>query len=107
MRPLSAVPKSSPTVFVAIVGLLASACSQTESTAYPGANQPRVVPDGQSLTVVNVDSVTDALPWATEYCAKLGKVPGTPQAMPFHSHHRTWNSVTFQCSEGQHAVRSA
>lgn len=107
MRPPFAMPTSSHTSLVAIVGLLVGACSQTGSSAYPGANQPRVVPDGQSLTVVNVDSVTDALPWATEYCAKLGKVPGTPHAMPFHSHHRTWNSVTFQCSEGQHAVRSA
>ena len=101
------MPISSPAVLVAIVGLLVGACSQTDPGAYPGANQPRVVPDGQSLTVVNVDSVSDALPWATEYCGKLGKVPGTPQTMLFHAHHRTWNSVTFHCSEGQHAVRSS
>ena len=54
------MPMSSSAVLVAIVGLLLGACSQTESAAYPGANQPRVVPDGQSLTVVNVDSVSDA-----------------------------------------------
>src|SRR5690242_6171270 len=70
MRPPFAMPTSSHTSLVAIVGLRVGACSQTGSSAYPGANQPRVVPDGQSLTVVNVDSVTDALPWATEYCAK-------------------------------------
>jgi hypothetical protein len=103
------MPKSSSAVLVAIVGLLVGACSQTDVSAYPGANQPRVVPDGQSLTVVNVDSISEALPWATGYCAKLGKVPGAPQTVLFHEHmhHRTWNSVTFQCSEGQPAVRSS
>jgi hypothetical protein len=101
------MPISSPAVLVAIVGLLVGACSQTESAAYPSANQPRVVPDGQSLTVVNVDSVSDALPWATEYCSKLGKVPGTPEATLYRQRRKTWNSVTFHCSEGQPAVRSS
>jgi hypothetical protein len=103
----TAMPKSSPAALIAIVGLLVGACSQTDPAVYAGANQPRVVPDGQSLTVVNVDSTAAALPWATEYCGKLGKVPGTPETMLFHSHHRTWNSVTFHCSEGQPAVRSS
>jgi hypothetical protein len=101
------MPTSPPALLAAIVGLLVGACSQTDPVAYTGANQPRVVPDGQSLTVVNVDSVTDALPWATQYCGKLGKVPDAPQTMLYHQHRRTWNSVTFHCTEGQHAVRSA
>lgn len=101
------MPIPTPAVLVAIAGVLLGACSQADASAYPGANQPRVVPDGHSLTVVNVDSVADAMPWATDYCGKLGKVPGTPQTMLFHSHHRNWNSVTFQCTEGQPAVRSS
>ena len=107
MRPPYAMPISSPAVLVALAGLLVGACSQAGPAVYTGANQPRVVPDGQSLTVVNVDSASEALPWATEYCGKLGKVPGTPETMLFHTHHRTSNSVTFHCSEGQPAVRSS
>lgn len=74
---------------------LVGACSAPN--AYGEANQPRVVPDGPSVSIVNVSSEAKALPWAREYCGKLGKVPGPGQTMRFRSRRTTLDSMRFDC----------
>ena len=63
----------------------------TTPNVYREANQPRVVPDGPSVSIVNVGSEAEALPWAREYCEKRGKVPGPGKTMRFRSRRATWD----------------
>ena len=59
-------------ILISLLGL--AACSEVPSSPYSGANQPRVVPDGMSVTVANVHSAEEAAPWAEAYCTKRGRV---------------------------------
>ena len=95
---LSAMPKSSPALLVAIVGLLVGACSQPTPVAYSGANQPRVVPDGRSVTIVNVHSAEDGQSWADSYCAQRGQAAHFNKLVIFRSYHRQpTDSASFDC----------
>jgi putative hemolysin len=78
------------------VGL--TACSQVPASPYSGPNQPRVVPDGLSVTVVNVHSEVEAEPWAEAYCAKRGRTAHFVQIEVFHAHRKApTDSASFDC----------
>jgi hypothetical protein len=81
---------------VAIVGLVA--CSQAPDSPYAGPNQPRVVPDGLSVTVVNVRSEQEAQPWADAYCAKKGRLAHFLRMELYRrQYHQPTDSASFDC----------
>jgi len=59
---------------IALVTATVCACTPTESP-YKGSNQLRVIPEGNSLSVVNAKTESEARPWALEYCSKQGRSP--------------------------------
>ena len=80
----------------AMVGLVA--CSEVPNSPYAGPNQPRVVPDGLSVTVVNVRSETEAQPWAEAYCAKRGRAAHFLQLQMYRrQYHQPADSASFDC----------
>jgi hypothetical protein len=87
-------------LFLAI-GTALAACSQVPDSPYHGSNQPRVVPDGMSVTIVNVRSEAEAQPWADDYCAKRGKVAHFLQMEKYRrQYHQPADSASFGCVEG-------
>lgn len=81
----------------AIVATL-GACSQVPDSPYVGPNQPRVVADGNSVTVVNVRSEAEAEPWASGYCAKRSRVAHFLGLELYKSErHQPTNSTSFAC----------
>ena len=78
-----------------VVGL--AACSQLAESPYAGSNQPRVVPDGFSVTVVNVRNEQEAAPWAEGYCAKQGKTAHFLQMETYRVHRKATDSASFGC----------
>lgn len=97
----SAIGISITIAIVTVASLFAGACSQSNASLFPGANQPRVVPDGASVTVVNIESEAAAVPWAEEYCRKLERIPGPGRTMLYRKQRKSWNSVTFDCIHGR------
>ena len=84
---------------VAMIGL--TACSQVPDSPYAGSNQPRVVPDGLSVTVVNVRSEQEAQPWAEAYCAKQGRAAHFLQMQMYRrQYHQPADSASFDCVQG-------
>ena len=81
---------------VTMVGLMA--CSQVPDSPYAGSNQPRVVPDGYSVTVVNVRNEQEAQPWADAYCAKRGRTAHFIQMEMYRrQYHQPVDSASFNC----------
>ncbi len=84
----------------AIVSVLA-ACNQVPDSPYVGPNQPRVVPDGMSVTVANVRSEAEAQPWAEAYCAKRGRVAHFLRMQLYRrQYHQPTDSAAFDCVPG-------
>jgi hypothetical protein len=80
----------------AMVGLMA--CSQVPGSPYAGSNQPRVVPDGHSVTIVNVRNEQEAQPWAEAYCAKQGRAAHFIQMEMYRrQYHQPTDSASFDC----------
>jgi putative hemolysin len=79
----------------AMVGL--EACSQVPASPYAGPNQPRVVPNAQSVTVVNVRSEAEGTPWAEGYCAKQGRTAHFIDMEAYRVHHKATDSASFDC----------
>jgi hypothetical protein len=80
----------------AAVGLVA--CGQVPASPYAGPNQPRVVPDGLAVTVVNVHGEAEAQPWADAYCARRGRTAHFVQMEVFHAHRKApTDSASFEC----------
>ena len=74
------------------------ACSQVPDSPYAGSNQPRVVPDGLSVTVLNVRSEAEAQPWADAYCAKRGRAAHFLQMQMYRrQYHQPTDSASFDC----------
>jgi hypothetical protein len=74
------------------------ACSQVPDSPYVGPNQPRVVPDGLAVTVVNVRSEAEARPWADAYCAKRGRAAHFLQMQMYRrQYHQPADSASFDC----------
>ena len=83
----------------AMVGL--TACSQAPESPYVDPNQPRVVPDGHAVTVVNVRSEQEAQPWAEAYCAKQGRTAHFIQMEVYRrQYHQPTDSASFDCVQG-------
>jgi hypothetical protein len=78
-----------------MVGL--AACSQVPGSPYAGPNQPRVVPDGLSVTVVNVRSEAEGTPWAEAYCAKQARTAHFVHMESYRVHHKATDSAWFDC----------
>jgi putative hemolysin len=82
-------------LLAAMAGL--TAC-QVPGSPYAGPNQPRVVPDGLSVTVVNVRSDGEAQPWADAYCAKQGRVAHFLHMQMYRrQYHQPTDSASFEC----------
>jgi hypothetical protein len=82
--------------WAAIVGLVA--CSEVPASPYAGPNQPRVVPDGLSVTVVNVRSEAEAQPWAEAYCARRGRMAHFVHMQMYRrQYHQPTDSAAFDC----------
>jgi hypothetical protein len=83
-------------VVAGIAGLVA--CSQVPDSPYVGSNQPRVVADGNSVTVVNVRSEAEAQPWAAAYCAKRNKTAHfLGMELYRRQRHQPTDSASFDC----------
>jgi hypothetical protein len=83
-------------IIVVIAGL--AACHEVPDSPYVGPNQPRVVGDGNSVTVVNVRSEAEAQPWAAAYCAKLNKTAHFLGMELYRSQrHQPTDSASFDC----------
>jgi len=80
---------------VAIAAL--AACSQVPDGPYAGSNQPRVVPDAQSVTIVNVRGEAEGMPWAEAYCAKQGRTAHYLHMEVYRAHHKATDSASFDC----------
>jgi len=75
-----------------------AACSQVPDSPYVGSNQPRVVADGYSVTIVNVRSEGEAQPWAAAYCAKRSRVAHFLGMELYRSlRHQPTDSASFDC----------
>jgi len=81
----------------AMVVMLATR-SQVPDSPYVGSNQPRVVADGYSVTIVNVRSEGEAQPWAAAYCAKRSRVAHFLGMELYRSlRHQPTDSASFDC----------
>jgi len=79
-----------------MVGL--TACGQLPGSPYAGPNQPRVVPDGDVVTIVNVRSEQEAQPWAEAYCVKRGRTAHFHQMQMYRrQYHQPTDSASFDC----------
>ena len=85
---------------LAIVAAL-TACNQVPDSPYVGSNQPRVVPDGLAVTIVNVRSQQEAQPWAEGYCAKRSRVARFLGMELYRApRHQPTDSASFDCVSG-------
>ena len=72
-----------------------TACSEGEANLYRSSNQPRVIGDGMAVTVTNVASETEALPFADQYCTSRGRVAKFNRMLSYHR--ISSSSATFDC----------
>jgi hypothetical protein len=78
--------------------LVLMGCSEVPGSPYAGPNQPRVVPNGMSVTIVNARSEEEAQPWAAAYCAKLGKTAHFLGMELYNAlRHQRTDSASFDC----------
>ena len=82
-------------ILMLMIGL--AACSEVPSSPYSGPNQPRVVPAGASVTIENVRSQEEAMPWADGYCAKQGHKAHFLRMEVYRFHHKPTDSAVFEC----------
>jgi hypothetical protein len=74
-----------------------TACSQGQGNVYRSSNQPRTIGDGLSVTVTNMTSEGQAVPFAEQYCKARGKVAQFNRMVMLTYHHVASNSATFDC----------
>ena len=82
-------------LLMAIIGL--AGCNELPASPYTGPNQPRVVPDAMSVTVVNVRSEAEGTPWAEAYCAKQGRSALFIRMEAYRVHHKATDSASYDC----------
>jgi len=79
--------------------LCIAACSQAGPNLYRSSNQPKIIGKGLSVTVTNVTTEAEALPFAMQYCKAHGKVARLNHMVVLTYHHVASNSAEFDCVE--------
>lgn len=74
-----------------------TACSEGKGNVYRSSNQARTIGDRLSVTVTNVTSEAEAVPFADQYCKALGKAALFNKMVMLTYHHVSSNSASFDC----------
>jgi hypothetical protein len=77
--------------------LCIAACSQGQENLYRSSNQPKTIGSGLSVTVTNVATEAEALPFAEQYCKARAKVARLNRMVVLSYHHLSSNSAVFDC----------
>ena len=77
--------------------LCIAACSQGEDNVYRSSNQPRTIASGMSVTIANLTSETEALPFAAQYCQARGRAARLNHMVLLTFHHVSSSSALFDC----------
>ena len=74
-----------------------NACSQGEGNVYRSSNQQRTIANGSSVTITNVTSEAEALPFAEQYCKAHSGAAHFNRMVMLTYHHISSNSASFDC----------
>jgi hypothetical protein len=79
------------------IALWASACTPGDPNVYRSSNQQRTIERGNSVTITNVASETEAQPFAEQYCSARGKAPKFNRMEKLSYHSVASTSVVYDC----------
>jgi hypothetical protein len=85
------------TLLIGLTIFWLAACSPGEKNAYRSSNQQRTIEHGLSVTITNVASEREALPFAEQYCHARGRMAHFDRMEMLSYHHVASESALFDC----------
>ena len=83
-----------------LIGLMAfwlGACAQSEVNLYRSSNQERVIGHALSVTITNVATEAEALPFAEQYCNARGRIAHFVRMEMLSYHNVASKAASFDC----------